>query len=29
MEWNRLLRGTAALTYQLALGRPELMPELT
>ena len=28
-EWNRLQRGTATLTYQLALGRPELMPELT
>ena len=29
VEWNRLQRGTATLTYQLALGRPELMPELT
>lgn len=28
-EWNRLQRGTATLTYQLALDRPELMPELT
>ncbi|WP_288504676.1 phage late control D family protein [uncultured Pseudomonas sp.] len=28
-EWNRLQRGTATLTYQLALCRPELMPELT
>ncbi|ALZ84721.1 hypothetical protein APT59_11135 [Pseudomonas oryzihabitans] len=27
--WNRLRRGTSILTYQLALGRPELMPELT
>ena len=29
VEWNRLQRGTATLTYQLALGRPELMPERT
>lgn len=28
-EWNCLQRGTATLTYPLALGRPELMPELT
>ncbi|MCG7375220.1 phage late control D family protein [Pseudomonas luteola] len=28
-EWNRLQRGTATLTYQLALGRPDLIPELS
>jgi len=28
-EWNRLQRGSATLTYQLALGRPDLIPELT
>jgi phage protein D len=28
-EWNRLQRGSATLSYNLALGRPELIPELT
>lgn len=28
-EWNRLQRGTATLSYTLAKGRPELIPELT
>ncbi|WP_263264908.1 phage late control D family protein [Pseudomonas sp. RIT-PI-S] len=28
-EWTRLLRGTATLTYTLARGRPDLIPELT
>lgn len=28
-EMARLLRGTATLSYQLALGRPDLIPELT
>lgn len=28
-EWNKLQRGTATLSYTLARGRPELMPELT
>ncbi|OLU22537.1 late control protein [Pseudomonas sp. PA15(2017)] len=28
-EWNRLQRGTATLSYQLAKGRPDLIPELT
>ena len=28
-EWKRLQRGTATLTYNLAKGRPELIPELT
>ena len=28
-EWNRLQRGTATLSYSLALGRPDLFPELT
>ena len=28
-EWSRLQRGTATLSYQLAKGRPELIPELT
>lgn len=28
-EWNRLQRGTATLSYNLAKGRPDLIPELT
>ena len=28
-EWNRLQRGSATLSYQLAKGRPDLIPELT
>lgn len=28
-EWNRLQRGSATLTYTLAKGRPDLIPELT
>ncbi|MBA1289164.1 phage late control D family protein [Pseudomonas japonica] len=28
-EWNRLLRGSATLSYTLAKGRPDLIPELT
>jgi hypothetical protein len=28
-EWQRLQRGTATLSYTLAKGRPELIPELT
>lgn len=28
-EWRRLQRGTASLSYTLAKGRPELIPELT
>ncbi|WP_417539990.1 phage late control D family protein [Marinobacter sp.] len=28
-EWSRLQRGTATLSYTLAKGRPELIPELT
>jgi phage protein D len=28
-EWHRLLRGTATLSYTLAKGRPDLIPELT
>lgn len=28
-EWNRLQRGTATLSYTLAHGRPDLIPELT
>src|SRR5690606_27616850 len=28
-EWNRLQRGSASLTYTLAKGRPDLIPELT
>lgn len=28
-EWSRLLRGTAILSYTLARGRPDLIPELT
>lgn len=28
-EWRRIQRGTASLRYQLALGRPDLIPELT
>lgn len=28
-EWNRLQRGTATLSYTLARGRPDLIPELT
>lgn len=28
-EWRRLQRGTATLSYTLAKGRPELIPELT
>ncbi|WP_413247388.1 phage late control D family protein [Pseudomonas sp. Marseille-Q5115] len=28
-EWNRLQRGTATLSYELAKGRPDLIPELT
>ena len=28
-EWNRLQRGTATLSYTLAKGRPDLIPELT
>lgn len=28
-EWKRLQRGTATLSYTLAKGRPELIPELT
>lgn len=28
-EWQRLQRGTATLSYSLAMGRPELIPELT
>lgn len=28
-EWHRLQRGTATLSYTLAKGRPELIPELT
>ncbi|RPX50214.1 late control protein, partial [Pseudomonas aeruginosa] len=28
-EWNRLQRGSATLSYVLAKGRPDLIPELT
>ena len=28
-EWNRLQRGSATLSYSLAKGRPDLIPELT
>ncbi|MEZ2744293.1 phage late control D family protein [Halopseudomonas bauzanensis] len=28
-EWQRLQRGAATLSYTLALGRPDLMPEMT
>jgi len=28
-EWNRLQRGTATLSYTLARGRPELIPDQT
>lgn len=28
-EWQRLQRGTSTLTYTLALGRPDLIPEMT
>lgn len=28
-EWNRLQRGSATLSYDLARGRPDLIPELT
>lgn len=28
-EWERILRGNATLTYNLAMGRPELLPEST
>lgn len=28
-EWSRLQRGSATLSYQLAKGRPDLIPELT
>ena len=28
-EWSRIQRGTATLSYQLAKGRPDLIPELT